>query len=140
MTTSLKCSKDRRAFTIVETILALALIAIGAGIVSEVAAWSILERSRMEIRLAAIEWTANVLESARAQPWEKLTAEWANAQQPPAELTRQMNTPISTVKVEIDSNRPRVKRVIVEIRWKLSDGTPAQPVVMQSAFAARRVP
>ena len=128
---------DRPGFTVIETVIAIALLMVGAAIVAEVAAWSIIERSRMETRLAALEWTDNVLETARALAWKDLTPEWAKSQQLPPELSQLMNAPVAVVKIEIDPNRPLVKRIIAEVRWKLSDGTAAPPIALQGAFAAR---
>jgi hypothetical protein len=80
---------------------------------------------------------ANVLEAARTRPWADLTPEWAAAQRLPDDLTDRLHEAVFTVRVEPEPDRPGVKRVSVELRWKQRDGTPARPITLAGLFADR---
>src|SRR5947209_4820676 len=129
--------RRRPGFTMMEITIALALLGTATVLVAQVATASLAERTRAAERLAAIEETANVLEAARARPWPDLTPDWAAAQRLPDELAGRLRQAVLTVRVEPESDRPRVKRVTVELSWKHSDGTQARTARTVGLFADR---
>jgi len=127
----------RRGFTILECVIAMALMSTAAVVLSQLAVRSLIERSANDARLAAIEWAANVLEAAQARDWADLTPDWAAKQHLPEDLTVQLNDAVTLVQVEPESDRPQVKRVTVTVQWKRSDNIPGRPVALTGLFAAR---
>jgi hypothetical protein len=126
-----------RAFTVMESLIALGILMVAMTLVVQVGIWSAQERTRNAARQEAIETAANVLEAARAVPSEALTPEWAAAQALPESLTQRMTEPQLTVKVEPEAGRSRTRRVTVEIAWKSVDGSPARPVKLMGLFSER---
>src|SRR5437763_3151952 len=127
----------RPAFTAMEVVIALALLGTATVLVAQVATASLAERVRAAERLAAIEETANVLEAARARPWADLTPDWAASQRLPDELAARLRQPVFTVRVEPEPDRPRVKRVSVELSWRHADGAQARTAKTVGLFADR---
>src|SRR5262245_51499756 len=68
--------KRRPGFTLVELCVAAAIVAVLFVIVAQCVAVSFRERARAASRHAATELAANVLEAARAQPFDKLDKTW----------------------------------------------------------------
>jgi prepilin-type N-terminal cleavage/methylation domain-containing protein len=127
----------RRGFTVLEIMVALGLLSVAMVLVAQLGLWSLSERRRNALRQEALETAANLLESAQASSWEALTPEWAAAQRLPDFLAQRLEEAKLTVRVEPEASRPRTKRVTVEIAWRLSNGMPAQPVVLVGLFSAR---
>ena len=129
--------RGRPGFTLLETLIALGILATATVLVAQLGALALAERTRADDRLLATEAAANVLEAARARPWADLTPEWAAAQRLSDDLTDRLPEAILTVRVGPEPDRPGVKRVSVELGWKQRDGTPAWPVTMVGLFADR---
>jgi hypothetical protein len=106
-------------------------------LVAEVGLRSLAERRRSSTRQDAVECVANVLESARALPWEDLNPEWAAGQQLPEELGQRLPGGKLTVLVEPEAARPRTKRVTVELSWERTREGSAGPVRLVGLFNAR---
>ncbi len=130
----------RRGFTIVEITVALGILSVGILLVAQMALWSLHERRRQALREEALEAAANVLEAARAGPWEQLTPEWAAAQRLPASLTAELREAKLNVRVEPEESLPAARRVSVEITWRHEDGTAARPVSLVGLFGTRTAP
>jgi prepilin-type N-terminal cleavage/methylation domain-containing protein len=130
-------NRRRDGFTVMETIVALAVLATASVLVAQTATWAIAERSRTEDRLVAIEAAANVLEGARARPWADLTPEWAESVKPSADITARLPDAALTVRIEPEHDRDRVKRVTVELTWLGRNAKPAPPVSLVGLFADR---
>jgi prepilin-type N-terminal cleavage/methylation domain-containing protein len=130
----------RQGFTILETMLALGILATAMVLAAQVGYWSMADRLRGEARQEALELAANILESARAVRPEDLTAEWAAAQQLPASSVLRPRQGKLTVRVESEETRPLVKRVTVLVEWQQDDGSPVRPVKLVGLFAARSAP
>jgi hypothetical protein len=131
-------TQRRPAFTILEIGLAMAMLMVGATIVGQVMVWSMAERLRLETRLQAMEWAADVLESARATPWDKLSPEWGDQQKLPETLSDRMRSPSVKVQVVAEEKRPHLKRITVQLQWKLPDGTSEAPISLSGFIAERR--
>jgi type II secretory pathway pseudopilin PulG len=128
----------RRAFTVMESIVAIALLLVVAGLLAELGMTTLAERQRNSGRQQAQETAMNVLEAARAGAWETLTSEWAKAQRLPEALAADLEKAELVVQVEPEPARPHTKRITVEIRWQ-QDGKPVRPVKLVSLLSARSV-
>ncbi|MCI0456300.1 MAG: type II secretion system GspH family protein, partial [Gemmataceae bacterium] len=130
----------RSGFTVLEILVALGLLSVALVLVAQVGFWSLNERRRSVLRHEALETAVNILESAQASPWEALTPEWAATQRLPDPLAQRLEKAQLTVRVEPEASRPQTKRVTVELSWLLSNGMPAQPVMLVGLFSARSAP
>src|SRR5207302_10660659 len=98
---------------------------------------ALAERVRADEQFVAVESAANVLEVARARPWADLTPEWAAGQRLPEDLTDRLPDALLAVRVEPEPDRPRVKRVTVELRWQERGGPITRTVTTVALFADR---
>ena len=71
------------------------------------------------------------------EAWADVTPEWAAEQKLPDDLAARLPSVAVAIKVAPEPNRPLLKRVGVEVKWKNPDGTPTPPVTMTGLFAAR---
>jgi Tfp pilus assembly protein PilV len=133
-------TRRRPGFTILETCIALALLILAGTLVAELAVFSLRERARADIRLAAIEWAANVLEAAQALPAAELTPAWAAERQLPADLRDRLGGGTATVEVGSEKGIVGVKRVTVTVRWTASADRVEAPVVLTALFRAEGAP
>jgi prepilin-type N-terminal cleavage/methylation domain-containing protein len=125
----------RRAFTLLEITVALAVLGMALGLVAEVAVWALQERGRLVDQQTMQELGANVLEQARACSSKELNAEWAKQQRLPEPYAKQgwhMD-----VRVAPEEGRPLVHRVTVTIRPPSGDGPTIQPLELVGLFADR---
>ncbi len=129
----------RRGFTVLETVAALATLAVAMVLAAQVGVWSLMERSRSATRYEVLEVANNFLESARARSWMELTPDWAAEQRLPQALAERLHDGHLSVRVEPEAARPQSKRVTVEIHWTLDQGMPAPPVRLVGVFGARSV-
>ena len=120
-----------------EVAISLAMLLVIGTMVAELATWMISERSLTDARLEAAEIAANELEQARAIAWEGLTPEWAASQKLPAYVRDRWPDLRLTVRVEPEPNRPRVKRVTVELKWAESHRAMWPATTLTAVFAAR---
>lgn len=103
-------SSLRPAFTVLEVLVAMALITFALGIVAGLATFAFEDRAQQNARFRALEAVNSILESARAIDWDELTPEWAASQRhtadpwlPEAEFT---------IKVEADRDLPALLSLI----------------------------
>jgi hypothetical protein len=118
-------------------VVALGTLALAMVLVAEVSLQSLGERRRSSTRQDAVECAANVLESARALPWEELTPEWAAGQRLPEHLGQRLPGGKLTVRVEPEAGRPHTRRVTVEVSWERTKEGPAGPVRLVGLSSAR---
>jgi prepilin-type N-terminal cleavage/methylation domain-containing protein len=130
----------RRGFTLAETLVAIAVLGVVLLLVAQVGCEFLRERQRGASRHAALEEAANILEAARACPWDELTSTWAAQQRLPASVARQLPHGRLDVRVESEPSRPHTRRVTVEVRWSLEDDRPARPVRLVGLRSARSAP
>ncbi len=131
-------SRERRrpAFTIMEVVVALGILATVMMVVAQIAAWSMQEQGRRLARQLAIEQAGNLLEAARACPWDQLDPAWAAVHKRPKEWDLLLPTARLTVRLELEKDLPQAKRLTVEISWK-EENRPEQQVRLTSLFSAR---
>lgn len=135
--TSQPVPRARPGFSVIEVVVALAALAVVMLVVAQVATWSMLERARRAEREAALEAAANVLEAARAEPAEALTAEWAAARRLPADAGALPAASRLRVRAEPEPAVPGARRVTVEVAWHLLPDEAAQSVRLVGVFAPR---
>jgi Tfp pilus assembly protein PilV len=128
-------SKYRFGFTIAETMVALGILSVVMIVVAQVGFWSAQEYTRTFSRQAAQELAANVLETARASPWEALTPDWAKAQNLPAAF-QQAGWRLD-VHVDADASRQLMKRVSVRIEPRPGQAQPQWSEELIGWFSAR---
>lgn len=126
----------RSGFTLMEATTALAIVAILAVIVVQCVVWSMRERARFAARHAALEVAANVLEAARAEPFERLDKDWAESHVVSPEMDALLPKGAISVTVEPEKSVPGTKRVTVEVQWHFDTDQPQK--VMLSALLAPR--
>jgi prepilin-type N-terminal cleavage/methylation domain-containing protein len=129
----------RRGFTLVETMVALAVLGVVLLLVAQLGGLVLTERLRSSARQDALEAAANVLEAARACPWDDLTPAWAARQHLPESLAGRLTQGRLEVRVEPEASRPHTRRVTVEVRWTFA-GKPARPVQLVGLRSARSAP
>jgi type II secretory pathway pseudopilin PulG len=127
----------RGATTLLETTVALAVIAVLAVVVAQCLILGMRERARSATYQAALELAANVLETARAQPWDQLDRVLAKAQTIPAEMADLLPEGKILITLELGPPEPRTLRVTVEVRWQLDPGLPPQSVSLTTLLSGR---
>jgi prepilin-type N-terminal cleavage/methylation domain-containing protein len=132
-----RARRSRPGFTLTEVALALAVLLGTAALVAETAVWSLSQRGRTAARLDAVDVATNILERARALPWDELTEQWGSDQQMPSTFAARWPDCRLSVRVEPQSKRPHAKRVTVEVRPLEPNRAGWQPVTMTAVFAAR---
>ena len=127
----------RPGMTLVEVTVTLAIMGILAVIVAQCAVWSLEQRGRIAAEQAALELADNILESARAQPFEKLDQAWADAQTIPAEMEALL--PDGKVQVKVESDQPVAlcRRVTVAVTWRFELYLPPHSVELTSVLCDR---
>jgi len=127
----------RRGFTITEIMVALGVLGAVMLVLAQLACTVLVERRRNALRQEVLEAAANVLEAARACPWEDLSPAWADRQTLPKPLAKRMPEGRLQVRVGPEASRPHTKRITVEIHWLLEDRNPARPVQLVGLRSAR---
>ena len=127
---------QRTGSLLIEATVALAIIAIVGGIVAQSIVWGLQERAKLASHQAAVELAANVLEAARALPFDRLDKSWADAQTVPSESADLL--PEGKVLVTLEPGQPTsTKRLTVEVRWQVEPDHPARSVRLTSVFSNR---
>lgn len=129
--------RTRNAFTLVELVMAVAIVAILGVIVAQLLSFSLLERARVGARQTATELAVNVLEEARAQPFDKLDKVWADARAIPSESVDLLPKGKLITTVEPEKTAHEVKRITVEVRWQFETHVPVQNVRLTTLLSAR---
>jgi Tfp pilus assembly protein PilE len=127
----------RTGSLLIEAMVALAVIAVLIVVVAQSLVWSIYERSRLASQNAALELAANVLEAARAQPFDELNQSWADAQAVPPEMAELLPAGKVIAKVEPTKGAPHARRLTVEVRWQFDPQAPAQSIQVTGVLSGR---
>ena len=130
-------SSVRFAFTVVEVTMALAVVAIVGVVIAQVIAISLRERSRSVSHQAALELAANALEMARAEPFQKLDADWAKAKSVPSVMADLLPDGTLDIAIAPDAQSPNAKLVTVEVRWRDLSDHPMRSVRLVTVVAPR---
>ena len=124
----------RRGFTLIELIVAGALLLAAMAISAQFLGWLAAERRAADRRRAAIQEAAIVLERLAARPWAELTPESARALRLSEPARRAL--PGGELAVDV-SERDGLKRIAVAVRWRGRSGGPEAPARL-TAWVARR--
>jgi prepilin-type N-terminal cleavage/methylation domain-containing protein len=135
-----RSSPGRRGFTLAETMVALGILGVVLLLLGQLAVVVLRERQRSTAHQDALEAAANVLEAARACPWDDLTPAWAARQHLPEPVAERLPDGRLEVRVEPEASRPHTRRVTVEVRWSLDDNRPPQTVFLVGLRSARTAP
>jgi len=127
----------RAGFTLLESMAALGVLTTAAVLVAQLATWSMIERTRTDDRLAAMDAAVNIMESVRARPWSELTPEWAAGLKLSEPVAGRLKDGELSVRVTPEPDRPHVKRVTVEVHWDHRPSVPVQSVLLVGLFAER---
>ncbi len=127
----------RSGFTTAEAMVTLGILAVVALLLAQVACQVLMERRRNLARQTALEAAANVLEAARACPWDDLTPAWAARQRLPKSLPQALREARLDVRVEPERGRPHTRRITVAISWQQDSNKPAPPVQLVGLRSAR---
>lgn len=130
----------RYGYMLIEIGAAMVLLAMAMVVVMQLGYWSLRQRAQAVAEQVAIELAANVLEAARAQPWESLTSDWAASQQIPPSLQPSLPGGMLTVQIEPEESLTETKRVTAEIRWMLDEEIQSRPIRLEGLFTARSAP
>ncbi|MSR30564.1 MAG: type II secretion system protein [Gemmataceae bacterium] len=127
----------RRAFTMAEIVVAIAILFGAMVTFAQIATWCLGERARNNAALNALHLAENILEEARAQPTEKLDAAWAAAVQEPARYKALPPACLIEVKFETPTTLAGFKKVEVKVKWKAGPETSLREIVLTGFFAPR---
>jgi prepilin-type N-terminal cleavage/methylation domain-containing protein len=130
-------SRRRAGFTLMEVTVALAVLTVLAVIVAQCLAWSVRERARLASHQAALELAANTLETARAEPIERLSQAWADAQVIPSEMADLLPAGKIIVTVEPGQPIPLSRRVTVEVYWRFENDLAPHSVQLTAVLSER---
>jgi type II secretory pathway pseudopilin PulG len=130
-------TRYRPAFTIAEIMVAMAVIVVLVVVVGQCMALSLRERAQIAAHQAAVELAANILEAARAQPWEQLDQQWAASQAVPPEMANLLPEGKVIVTVEIGQPHPLTRRITVEVRWQIDANFPPEIVQLTTVISGR---
>jgi Tfp pilus assembly protein PilV len=134
---SIRASKRRGGFGLIEMAIAGALIAVAMTVTVQVIGWIALERKAVERRERALLEADNILERVMAMPWNDLSTESVKRTTILPATSEFLRSPTLNVNVTAFEDAPVRKKVVVEIRWLDRSGRPEAPVRL-AAWAYRR--
>jgi prepilin-type N-terminal cleavage/methylation domain-containing protein len=106
----------RPGFSILEVTVALGIMAVVMSLIAQMGYWSLREKMLTEARQTALELSNNVLETARATPWDSLTPAWAAQQKLPDDMDTFL--PRGKLAVSVDPEKSGARRVTVVVSWQ----------------------
>jgi len=119
---------NRRAFTLLEMIVASVLIGTMLTLCLQVLTATVAARRRAEIRLIALQQSANVMERLAAVPWEDLSEENIAKLQLDKQVHRLLPEAQLDIEMTVPPDEPPAKRITVSIGWSDRAGQPVRPV------------
>ena len=131
--------RSRRAFTLMELLVATLLFGAVLVTAAPVLGWVIRERSAAERRQLAVEEVANLMETITLDGRFEAVTEKALA--PPTlspQAKRRLKDARLDVKVEEDPKPPAAKRISIELRWRNRVGEFAAPVRLTTWIFRRK--
>lgn len=136
MTAQLAITSGRHGFSIAEITVALAILGIMMVVVAQTGYWSMQQRLENIAKQLALEHANNIMEAARAMPFDHLDEQWAADLGLPEGKGLLPDGQLG-IKVESENGVPRTKRVTVEISWARDRGLPEQLVKLVALFGSR---
>jgi prepilin-type N-terminal cleavage/methylation domain-containing protein len=133
-------TRNRAAFTLTEVMVAMAVTAVLGVVVAQCTVWSLRERARLRAHEAALELAANVLEEARARPWDRLDPDWAASRVVPTAMAELLPEGKVIVTLAPGEGAPHTRRVTVEVSWQSAPHLPPQSVELTTLLSARQAP
>ncbi len=127
---------SRPGLTLMEATAAVAVFGVLAVIVAQCMVLSLRERTRTQARQVALELANNLLEAARAQPWEALDQSWADKRSVPAGMDALL--PEGRIDMKIEPSAPNLRRVTVNVSWQFEASAPPPEVRLVTLLAARQ--
>jgi len=128
------------AFTVTEVVVALVILSCCAMCLAKLVLWSHRSQRTAEVRYAATQVAANVLQQAMTVPWEELNEKWAREVKIPGEL-RQIVPDLSiNVSVQALSELDYAKRIVVRVEYSGPSGLPMMPIELTTIRSARSAP
>lgn len=128
-------TKSRAGFTVIEMSVAFAILATVLVLVAQISYWSLTHRLECIAKHLATEHANNILEAARATPFQDLNDQWGADLGLPKDSRAFLNEGKVGVKVEPEATVPGVKRVTVEISWTQNSSLPPQVVKLMALFS-----
>jgi prepilin-type N-terminal cleavage/methylation domain-containing protein len=118
----------RRGMTLIELVVAAALLATVLVVCLQLLAATALQRRAANQRQLALQEVENTIERLTAKPWNELTPQ-TTVQLPAAVRSR---LPGAELKVEVATApaEPSAKRIAVSLRWKDHSGQFTKPVAI----------
>jgi len=117
-----------RGYSLMEVTAAASLLAVVMLIAVPSLRWVAAGRRDAADRQLATQEIANVLERVTARPWSDLTPDAVASEELSAEARARLPAFELHVAVTTISDKPRAKRVTVELRWNDTAGRPMAPV------------
>lgn len=125
--------RRRPAFTLIEMTAVMAITLVVLGLITSLTVWNFRERAAQQARQFALENAANILEQARATPWNSLTVDWAESRR----LDESPWLPDGKLDVLVtdEPNNPGLKRVTAKVSWRIAAERPRLNVELIGFFA-----
>lgn len=128
----------RRAYLLIETVMAGLLVALGMAMTLKLLAWTVAERRISERRGWATQEAANVMERLTAMPFNRLDAATARKD---AKLSAGAATVLPGGKIEAEvHDEPPMKRIDISVTWQGSGGRLELPMKLTSWVAPKELP
>ena len=120
--------KSHPGTTLLETVIAVALLAAALSLSTQVLAWTAMERRESQRRQVALQEAANCLERLRGWPSDRLSTEQAQA----IALSPQAHDVLPQGRVAVDIRTDPAdensRQIQIEVHWSNRTGQPLAPV------------
>ena len=126
--TGRKSRRPSRAFTVLETTLSVALLAVAMTTTVQILGWVAYQRRSVERRECAIQEVANLMEHLATEPWERVTAQSTAKSSLSGEARRKL--PGAELAIDVAETDPGLgeKRLSIRLRWRNRAGDWDAPV------------
>lgn len=120
--------KTRNAMTVLEVMLALAVLSLAFVLLAQFLTASAQQRRVSERRRIALQEVANSLERVAALPWDEVTSEKLAAWKPSSAASTVLSQAQMRSIVATEPGPPEVKRVRIEVAWTDASGQLVEPI------------
>jgi len=119
--------KRRSGFTILETLVAVAMLTALLAVAMQVCTATAAQRRQTQQQLVAVEETANVMERVAALPWDDLTPEGVGKIELSTVAEEALPEAALTIDLAEAKGKPAGRRVAVTLEWApRAAGPPSQ--------------